>query len=148
MTTTRRSPRLVCSRTSVRVRQALTRLALCSLEQAGLGSIYPGNKSNFAPRFGFSYQPAQKMVVRGTYGIFFDAINFNGFFDNRPGNGGAVGVQAESDWRDAGAECEPQLLPVEDGSRSVYHGDRVADGIWAGYDQSLASVRHTFRTSI
>ncbi len=61
---------------------------------AGLDSIYPGNKSNIAPRFGFSYEPTAKMVVRGTYGIFFDAINFNGFFDNRPGNGGAAGVQA------------------------------------------------------
>jgi hypothetical protein len=59
-----------------------------------IGSIFPGNKSNVAPRFGFSYQPAQKWVVRGTYGIYFDAINFNGFFDNRPGNGGAVGTQA------------------------------------------------------
>ncbi len=60
----------------------------------GIGSIYPGNHTNLAPRFGFSYQPQQKLVLRGTYGIFFDAINFNGFFDNRPGNGGAVGVQA------------------------------------------------------
>src|SRR5260370_23321187 len=59
---------------------------------SGLGSIYPGNKSNLAPRFGFGYNPAQKLVIRGTYTIFFDAINFNGFFDNRPGNGGAGGV--------------------------------------------------------
>ncbi len=59
-----------------------------------LDSIYPGNKTNFAPRVGFSYQAAQKLVVRGTYGIYFDVPNFNGFFDNRPGNGGAVGVQA------------------------------------------------------
>lgn len=53
-----------------------------------------GNKTNVGPRFGFSYQAASKLVVRGTYGIYFDAPNFNGFFDNRPGNGGAVGVQA------------------------------------------------------
>ena len=36
------------------------------------------------------------MVVRGTYGLYYDAPNFNGFFDNRPGNGGAVGVQANN----------------------------------------------------
>ena len=59
-----------------------------------MGQIYPGNKTNVGPRFGFSYQAASKLVVRGTYGIYFDAPNFNGFFDNRPGNGGAVGVQA------------------------------------------------------
>lgn len=60
----------------------------------GLNKIYPSNKSNLAPRFGFSLQAAQKLVVRGTWGIYYDAINFNGFFDNRPGNGGSAGVQA------------------------------------------------------
>jgi len=61
---------------------------------SSLSSIYPQNKTNVAPRFGFSYQAASKLVVRGTYGIYFDVPNFNGFFDNRPGNGGAAGVQA------------------------------------------------------
>nr|WP_232298892.1 TonB-dependent receptor [Granulicella tundricola] len=60
----------------------------------GLDTIYKKNLTNYAPRFGFSYQAAPKMVVRGTYGIYFDVPNFNGFFDNRPGNGGASGVQA------------------------------------------------------
>jgi hypothetical protein len=59
-------------------------------------SVYPGDHTNFEPRFGFSYQAATKMVVRGTYGLYFDAPNFNGFFDNRPGNNGAVGVQANN----------------------------------------------------
>jgi hypothetical protein len=62
----------------------------------GLSTVYPGNKTNISPRFGFSYQPAQKMVLRGTYGLYYDAPNFNGFFDNRPGNGGAVGVQGNN----------------------------------------------------
>jgi len=60
----------------------------------GLSSIYPKNGTNLAPRFGFSYQAAEKVVIRGTYGIYFDVPNYNGFFDNRPGNGGAAGVQA------------------------------------------------------
>jgi hypothetical protein len=59
-------------------------------------SVYPGNHTNFSPRFGFSLQTSQKMVWRGTYGLYFDAPNFNGFFDNRPGNNGAVGVQANN----------------------------------------------------
>ena len=58
--------------------------------------VYPGNHTNFSPRFGFSWQTSQKMVVRGSYGLFYDAPNFNGFFDNRPGNNGAVGVQANN----------------------------------------------------
>jgi len=31
------------------------------------------SKSPFAPRFGFAYRPADKYVVRGGYGIFFDS---------------------------------------------------------------------------
>lgn len=66
---------------------------------AGPGAVtgvYPGNHTNLSPRFGFSWQPAQRLVVRGTYGLYYDAPNFNGFFDNRPGNNGAVGVQANN----------------------------------------------------
>lgn len=63
---------------------------------SGEPPVYPGNHTNFSPRFGFSDQVANKVVVRGTYGIYFDAPNFNGFFDNRPGNGGAVGVQGNN----------------------------------------------------
>ena len=59
-------------------------------------TAYPGRYTNFSPRFGFSYQAAQKMVIRASWGLFFDAPNFNGFFDNRPGNGGAVGLQANN----------------------------------------------------
>ena len=56
--------------------------------------VYSGNHTNLSPRFGFSYQAASKMVLRGTWGLYYDAPNFNGFFDNRPGNGAAVGTQA------------------------------------------------------
>src|SRR5262249_47248243 len=31
--------------------------------------------NNFAPRFGFSWQPLKRMVVRGGYGLFFDTTN-------------------------------------------------------------------------
>jgi len=33
----------------------------------------PTSKSPLAPRFGFAYRPADKLVVRGGYGIFFDS---------------------------------------------------------------------------
>ena len=32
--------------------------------------VHP-DKNDWAPRFGFSYQPFQKLVLRGGYGIFF-----------------------------------------------------------------------------
>ncbi len=73
-------------------------------------SVYPANHTNVSPRFGFSWQTAPRLVLRGTYGLFYDAPNFNGFFDNRPGNNGAVGVQANN----TGA------TPVFNVSRSFY----------------------------
>jgi hypothetical protein len=54
----------------------------------GIGSIFPGDKNNFAPRFGFSYQPTKRedLVVRGGIGVFYDQINMNPFLDFRPPN--------------------------------------------------------------
>jgi hypothetical protein len=107
----------------------------------GFGSIYPGNKTNLAPRFGFSYQAAQRLVVRGTYGLFFDAINFNGFFDNRPGNGGAAGVQANP----TGA------TPVENVSPSYYQWQTNVDPFTTGAGGQtvfgLATIAPNFRTA-
>ncbi|RSL17334.1 carboxypeptidase family protein [Edaphobacter aggregans] len=61
-----------------------------------IDTIYPRSYTNVAPRFGFAYQAASKLAVRGTYGIYYDLPNLNGFFDNRPGNGASVGVQANN----------------------------------------------------
>jgi hypothetical protein len=105
-----------------------------------LNSIYPKNGTNLAPRFGFSYQAANKWVVRGTYGIYFDVPNYNGFFDNRPGNGGAVGVQANP----TGA------TPVVNVSNSFYQWQTgvnpfsTASGPAA---QGLATISPNFRTA-
>ena len=70
-------------------------LVIAGSPGANIG-IYPGNHTNLSPRFGFSWQNTPKMVIRGSYGLYYDSPNFNGFFDNRPGNGGAVGVQANN----------------------------------------------------
>jgi Carboxypeptidase regulatory-like domain len=59
-----------------------------------VNTLYPRSYTNVAPRFGFSAQATNKLVIRGTYGIYYDLPNLNGFFDNRPGNGASVGVQA------------------------------------------------------
>ncbi|HMJ63128.1 MAG TPA: hypothetical protein VK493_15255 [Bryobacteraceae bacterium] len=59
-------------------------------------NLWPRDMNDFAPRFGFAYQPGStsKLVVRGGYGIFYQVPNVNYFGDNRPGNGGASGVLA------------------------------------------------------
>ena len=44
---------------------------------SGIGQT---QKTNFAPRFDFSWHPAEKLVVRGGYGLFYGA------FENRGGN--------------------------------------------------------------
>jgi hypothetical protein len=54
----------------------------------GIGAIFPGDKNNIAPRFGFAYQPTAKndIVIRGGIGVFYDQINMNPFLDFRPPN--------------------------------------------------------------
>ena len=104
-------------------------------------SIYPGNKSNFAPRFGFSYMAAPKMVIRGTYGIFFDAINFNGFFDNRPGNGGASGVQANYTGPTPVRNVSPAFYQWQTGV-NPFTGSSGAPSVYG-----LATVDPNFRTA-
>ena len=61
----------------------------------GISSIFPPDKNNFAPRFGFAYQPTEKddLVIRGGFGVFYDQINMNPFLDFRPPNGGADGLE-------------------------------------------------------
>ncbi|MGC2831236.1 MAG: TonB-dependent receptor [Candidatus Acidiferrum sp.] len=61
----------------------------------GIDSIFPPDKNNFAPRFGFAYQPTSKndLVVRGGFGVFYDQINMNPFLDYRPPNSAANGLE-------------------------------------------------------
>lgn len=48
----------------------------------GSPSTYSPSKVNFSPRVGIAYTVSDKMVVRGSYGIYFDAPPFNGFGNN------------------------------------------------------------------
>jgi TonB dependent receptor len=67
-----------------------------SIVGTDIDTLYPRRYTNVSPRFGFSNKINERWVVRGTYGLFFDLPNLNGFFDNRPGNGASVGVQANN----------------------------------------------------
>jgi hypothetical protein len=61
----------------------------------GISNIFPPDRNNFAPRFGFAYQPTSKndMVVRGGIGVYYDQINMNPFLDYRPGGSRADGLE-------------------------------------------------------
>jgi hypothetical protein len=65
------------------------------VQGAGISNVFPQDKNNFAPRFGFAYQPTEKadVVIRGGFGMFYDQINMNPFLDFRPPNGGADGLE-------------------------------------------------------
>ncbi len=45
-------------------------------------SLVQGQKTNFAPRFGFAYTINDKTVVRGGYGIFFGGLESIGYYPN------------------------------------------------------------------
>lgn len=61
-----------------------------------IGTLWPRDWHDFAPRFGFAYQPkfTSKLVVRGGYGLAYQVPNVNYFGDNRPPNRGATGILA------------------------------------------------------
>jgi hypothetical protein len=90
------------------------------VQGAGIDSIFPPNRNDFAPRIGFAYQPTASgdFVVRGGFGIFFDQINMNPFLDFRPPIAAASGIQGNP----FGA------FPVSTYSRSSYNWQTVQAG--------------------
>ncbi|MEG9433599.1 TonB-dependent receptor [Terriglobus sp. ADX1] len=48
----------------------------------GNPSTYSPSKVNFSPRVGVAFTPTDKLVLRASYGIYFDAPPFNGFGNN------------------------------------------------------------------
>lgn len=62
---------------------------------AEIGSVYPQDFKNFAPRLGVAYRPKANsdLVVRAGFGIYFDTPNLNPFLDNRPANGAPNGLE-------------------------------------------------------
>jgi hypothetical protein len=66
-----------------------------AIQGNGIDSIFPSDRNNVAPRFGFAYQPTSNndLVVRGGVGVFYDQINMNPFLDYRPPNAAADGIE-------------------------------------------------------
>ena len=68
------------------------------IQGAGIDSLWPPDRNNFAPRIGFSYQPTSRpdLVVRGGVGVFYDQINLNPFLDFRPPINASQGIQGNA----------------------------------------------------
>jgi hypothetical protein len=60
----------------------------------GLNSLWPGDHHDFAPRFGFAFQPKAggKLVIRGGWGMFYQVPNIAYFGDSGASNGAGSGI--------------------------------------------------------
>ncbi len=60
----------------------------------GLNSLWPRDLHDFAPRFGFAYQPKAggKLVIRGGWGMFYQVPNISYFGNSNSANGAATGI--------------------------------------------------------
>jgi len=58
-------------------------------------SLWKKDFNNFAPRLGFAYQASSRIVLRGGYGLYYDAPAINSMVANlNMPNGGADGIHA------------------------------------------------------
>lgn len=61
---------------------------------SGLTTLWPRDLHDFAPRFGFAYQPKAggKLVIRGGWGMFYQIPNVSYFGNSVSSNGAATGI--------------------------------------------------------
>jgi hypothetical protein len=90
------------------------------IQGAGIDSIYPPDRNDFAPRFGFAFQPRHNgdLVVRGGVGVFYEQTAISPFLDNRPPNAAANGLENNPAGPDA----------VDNYSRNTYNWQTVQQG--------------------
>ena len=65
------------------------------IQGAGIDSVFPPDRNNVAPRFGFAFQPSGWATCgnTGRSRVFYDQINMNPFLDFRPPISAADGLQ-------------------------------------------------------
>ncbi len=119
----------------------------------GIGSIFPSDKNNFAPRVGFSFQPTSRedLVVRGGIGVFYDQINMNPFLDFRPPNNAdglednPAGPHPVSTYSLGSAVWQPGV-PIFPGVSTCVTGNQATDPNCTGSVFDVFSVSQNFRT--
>jgi hypothetical protein len=90
------------------------------VQGAGLDSLFPPDRNNIAPRFGFAFQPKEdgSLVVRGGVGVFYDQINMNPFLDYRPDNPAADGLEDNPAGPSSVSNYGTTVLPGQAGQTS------------------------------
>jgi Carboxypeptidase regulatory-like domain len=114
----------------------------------GIGSIFPSDKNNFAPRIGFAFQPTAKedLVVRGGIGMFYDQINMNPFLDFRPPNAAdglednPAGPHPVSTYSIGASQWQPNT-PIFPGISTCVTGNNCGSSVF-----DVFSVSQNFRT--
>lgn len=86
------------------------------------------DRNNFGPRIGFAWQPlAEKLVVRGGYGIFYNTEDIYGSEANLPLNPPQL--------------IQPTLLRVGTGPAPVRLSDPLPSGVLSNYDSRNVALR-------
>jgi hypothetical protein len=108
----------------------------------GIGSIFPADHDNFAPRLGLAYQVANGLVVRAGGGVFYDQININPFLDYRPPTGYADGLEDNPigpDAVDNFSRNNYNWQTVQAGGASIFPGATTCMGNFAADPKCLSA---------
>lgn len=105
-----------------------------------VGSLWPKDLNNFAPRFGFAYNWRPKTVIRGSYGFFFDTPPMNFIIANTGmPNGGSAGVHANP------ASSDPVFTQTVNGT-NIQFGVPIFPAASAPNNVGAFGVSPDFRT--
>jgi len=107
----------------------------------GLNTLWPRDLHDFAPRFGFAYQPkvGGKWVVRGGWGIFYQIPNLAYFGDSGAANGAGSGINGNPGGPDPVLHLANQTPIVLESGQSIF-GGTSAMGPYGGFSVSQQFV--------
>ena len=108
----------------------------------GLNTLWPRDLHDFAPRFGFAYQPKAngKLVIRGGWGMYYQVPNISYFGNSSASNGAATGINENI------GGTAPVLNLVNQAPLAVQSGVPIFGGIEATGPYGAFSVSQQFVT--